>query len=67
LFKNASIDDPFFYYLTAKAKDKSGDKETAAQYFRKVANWNSDSLQYALIRQKALDRKVMLTSPDEIQ
>ena len=64
LFKNASIDDPFFHYLTASAKDKSGDKETAAKYFRKAANWNSDSLQYALIRQKALSRKVMLVSTE---
>jgi tetratricopeptide (TPR) repeat protein len=64
LFKNASIEDPFFHYLTASAKDKSGDKEEAAQYFRKAANWNSDSLHYALIRQKALSRKVMLSSSD---
>jgi tetratricopeptide (TPR) repeat protein len=64
LFKNASIDDPFFHYLTASAKDKSGDKEAAAKYFRKAANWNSDSLQYALIRQKALARKVMLASAE---
>jgi tetratricopeptide (TPR) repeat protein len=64
LFKNASIDDPFFHYLTARAKDKSGDKETAAKYFRRAANWNSDSLHYSLIRQKALARKVMLASPD---
>ena len=64
LFKNASIDDPFFHYLTASAKDKSGDKEAAAKYFRKAANWNSDSLQYALIRQKALARKVMLASTE---
>lgn len=64
LFKNASIDDPFYHYLTASAKDKSGDKEEAAQYFRKAANWNSDSLHYALIRQKALARKVMLSSSD---
>jgi tetratricopeptide (TPR) repeat protein len=64
LFKNASINDPFFHYLTASAKDKSGDKEAAAKYFRKAANWNSDSLQYALIRQKALARKVMLSSTE---
>ncbi len=64
LFKNASIDDPFFHYLTARAKDKSGDKEVAAKYFRRAANWNTDSLHYALIRQKALARKVMLTSTD---
>ena len=64
LFKNASIDDPFFHYLTANAKDKSGDKETAAKYFRKTANWNSDSFHYALVRQKALARKVMLTSTE---
>jgi hypothetical protein len=65
LFRNASIDDPFFHYLTASAKDKSGDKEAAAVYFRKAANWNSDSLEYALIRQKALARKVMLASSEE--
>jgi tetratricopeptide (TPR) repeat protein len=64
LFKNASIDDPFFHYLTAHAKDKSGDKEASAKYFRRAANWNTDSLQYALIRQKALARKVMLASTD---
>jgi tetratricopeptide (TPR) repeat protein len=64
LFKNASIDDPFFHYLIASAKDKSGDKETAAKYFRRAANWNSDSLNYALIRQKSLARKVMLVSAE---
>lgn len=64
LFKNASIDDPFFHYLTASAKDKSGEKEAAAKYFRRAANWNTDSLQYALIRQKALARKVMLISTE---
>lgn len=64
LFKNASIDDPFFHYLMANAKDKSGEKEAAAKYFRTAANWNTDSLQYALIRQKALARKVMLASTD---
>jgi len=64
LFKNASIDDPFFHYLMASAKDKSGEKEAAAKYFRIAANWNTDSLQYALIRQKALARKVMLTSTE---
>jgi tetratricopeptide (TPR) repeat protein len=65
LFKNASIDDPLFHYLTARAKDKSGDKETAAKYFRKAANWNSDTLHYALVRQKALARKVMLSSTED--
>lgn len=64
LFKNASIDDPFFLYLTANAKDKSGDKEDAAKYFRQAANWNTDSLNYALIRQKALNRKVMIASTE---
>jgi len=64
LFKNASIDDPFFHYLTARAIDKSGNKETAAKYFRKAANWNADTLHYALVRQKALARKVMLSSTE---
>jgi tetratricopeptide (TPR) repeat protein len=64
LFKNASIDDPLFHYLTASAIDKSGEKKEAAKYFRIAANWNLDSLNYALIRQKALARKVMLASTD---
>jgi tetratricopeptide (TPR) repeat protein len=64
LLKNASIDDPFFHYLTANAKDKSGNKEDAAKYFRQAANWNTDSLNYALVRRKALDRKVMIASTE---
>jgi len=58
LFKNADIQDPFYIYYTAVAKDKAGDLITAAKYFRKAGNWNSDSLMYALVRHKALERKL---------
>ncbi|MFC2163843.1 tetratricopeptide repeat protein [Acidobacteriota bacterium] len=57
LFKNADINDPFYIYYTAVAKDKTGDLISAAKYFRKAGNWNYDSLQYALVRHKALTRK----------
>ena len=58
LFKNADIQDPFYIYYTAVAKDKAGDLITAAKYFRKAGNWNSDSLMFALVRHKALERKL---------
>jgi len=57
LFKNAGINDPFYIYYTAVAKDKAGDLTTAAKYFRKAGHWNYDSLNYALVRHKALTRK----------
>ena len=57
LFKNADINDPFYIYYTAVAKDKTGDLISAAKYFRKAGNWNYDSLMYALVRYKALTRK----------
>jgi tetratricopeptide (TPR) repeat protein len=57
LFKNADIDDPFYMYYTAVAKDRAGDLMKAAKYYRSAGNWNYDSLNYALVRNKALEHK----------
>jgi hypothetical protein len=57
LFMNADINDPFYIYYTAVAKDRAGDLISAAKYYRKAGNWNYDSLNYALVRHKALQHK----------
>jgi hypothetical protein len=35
-------------------KCKAGDKTRAAELFKKAANWNEDSLNYAFVRSKAM-------------
>lgn len=57
LFKNADINDPLYFYYTAVAKDRAGDLITAAKYYRKAGNWNYDSLNYAMVRHKALQHR----------
>ena len=47
------VDDAFFMYNFAEAKEKTGDAAGAADLYKKVANWNLDGLWYPLVRAKA--------------
>lgn len=58
LLTDANVDEPFFHYHRACAFAKSGDRLTAAKYFRKTANWNADGLWYAFVRKKAQCRQL---------
>lgn len=53
LFSQGEMDNPWFMYYFAVAKDKAGDANGAADLYKKVANWNLDSVWYAFVRQKA--------------
>lgn len=48
------MDDPVFMYYLAAAKEKAGDKAGAAELYKKLANWNEDSVWYAFVRSKAI-------------
>jgi len=52
--KQANPENPYYLYLLAVAESKAGDKAKAAELFKKVANWNEDSLNYAFVRAKAM-------------
>jgi tetratricopeptide (TPR) repeat protein len=52
-FSQGEMDDPWFMYYFAVAKEKAGDAAGAAELYKKVANWNMDSVFYAFVRQKA--------------
>jgi tetratricopeptide (TPR) repeat protein len=59
-FKQANQEDPNMFYYFALAGSKAGEKAKAAELFKKVADWNQNSLDYALVRTKAkmtLERK----------
>jgi tetratricopeptide (TPR) repeat protein len=48
------MDDAWFMYYFAVAKEKAGDAAGAAELYKKVANWNLDDSFYAFVRQKAI-------------
>jgi tetratricopeptide (TPR) repeat protein len=52
--KQANQENPYTLYLLAVSESKAGDKARADELFKKVANWNEDSLNYAFVRSKAL-------------
>jgi len=52
--KQANQENPYSLYLLAVAESKAGDKAKAAKLFKKAANWNEDSLDYAFVRPKAM-------------
>jgi tetratricopeptide (TPR) repeat protein len=52
--KQADQENPYTLYLSAVAESKAGDKVKAVELFKKVANWNEDSLDYAFVRSKAM-------------
>ena len=52
--KQANQENPYTLYLLAVAESKAGDDARAAELYKKVANWNEDSLGYAFVRSKAM-------------
>jgi tetratricopeptide (TPR) repeat protein len=52
-FAKANVDEPFYLYYAAVAKEKAGDAAGAKKLYARVANWNEDSLWYAFVRNKA--------------
>ena len=53
-FGQANQEDPYTLYYFALAESKTGDKPKATELFKKVADWNQNSLEYALVRTKAM-------------
>jgi tetratricopeptide (TPR) repeat protein len=52
-FSQGEMDNPWFIYCFAVAKEKAGDAAGAAELYKKVADWNLDSIWYAFVRSKA--------------
>jgi hypothetical protein len=48
--------DPYVIYLQAVASEKSGRAADASGLFKKVAQWNENSLAYATIRGRAMTK-----------
>jgi Flp pilus assembly protein TadD len=40
----ANVDEPFFIYYAAEAKEKAGDTAAAEKPYARVADWNEDAL-----------------------
>ena len=54
LFGQGEMDDVYALYYFGLAKEKAGDKAGAQELFKKVADWNLDSADYAFVRSKAI-------------
>jgi hypothetical protein len=52
-FAKANVEEPFFIYYAAVAKEKAGDAAAAQKLYARVADWNEDTLWYAFVRNKA--------------
>ena len=52
--KQANQENPYTLYLLAFATSETGDMTKAAELYKKVANWNESSLNYAFVRFKAM-------------
>jgi tetratricopeptide (TPR) repeat protein len=53
-FKKTDPEDVYTMFYTAEAMRMKGDAPGAAALFKKVANWNQNSLAYAMVRSKAV-------------
>lgn len=57
-FAKANPNDPFVWYYQAAAFEGAGDSKSAADLYRKIANWNQlDTTGYALIRSQAIAKQ----------
>lgn len=56
-FRQADIQEPLFMYYAALAEYQGGSRARATRLFRRLADWNRDSLWYSLICEKALTRR----------
>lgn len=54
-FAKANPNDPFVWYYRAVASEGSGDTKSAAELYRRIADWNGlDTTGYALVRSRAM-------------
>jgi tetratricopeptide (TPR) repeat protein len=54
-FSKAGTDVPWVWYNTAVAYSKKGDKQNANKLYDKITKWNVNSLDLALVRNRAMD------------
>jgi tetratricopeptide (TPR) repeat protein len=59
LYSKADPEDPLNWYYQAMAYDKKGDKQNATKLLEKIAKSNVNSLNLALVRNKAKDNLAM--------
>ncbi|MGH7596573.1 MAG: tetratricopeptide repeat protein, partial [bacterium] len=52
--KQANQENPYTLFLLAFATSEGGDMMKATELYKKVVNWNENSLNYALVRSKAM-------------
>ena len=62
--KQANQENPYAVYHLALAESKAGDQAKAAKLLEKVANWNQNSLNYALVRSKAMTEVKQIAGKD---
>jgi len=55
-YSNSDTENPLNMYYMANAYDKKGDKKNASKLFKKISNWNENSLNLALVRNRAMDK-----------
>ena len=54
-FAKANPNDPFVWYYRAIASEGAGDTKSAAELYRRIADWNRlDTTGYALVRSRAM-------------
>ncbi len=54
-FAKANPNDPLVWYYRAVASEEAGDTKSAAEQYRRIADWNQlDTAGYALIRSRAM-------------
>mgnify|MGYP005726110155 CR=1 FL=1 len=58
-FRQANQKNPYTLYLLGVSETEAGDASLGVELFKKVANWNESSLDYAFVRSKAMARTVM--------
>ncbi len=60
-FRQADLTDQYVRYQLAVALENAGRPEEAKQIFREVAEWNFNSVGFALVRREAMRRGGMMT------
>ncbi len=53
-FRQGNVNDPFVLFYWAECEKQLGNESKAMELLDKVANWNEHSLDYALLRSRAL-------------
>jgi tetratricopeptide (TPR) repeat protein len=61
----ADNQDPWTWYITAKAYNKMGDKQNSEKLFDKVSNWNVNSLNLAFVRNNAREELKSIKSESQ--